>query len=74
MKHRHLPAILTAFLLAAAPAFAGGIVFDIPRLDFPAPQPEITRDCQAPDRLSPTCAPTRQRRQPALSQRPSGAQ
>ena len=31
--------------LTAIPAAAGGITFDLPRLTFPQPQPDVTRDC-----------------------------
>jgi hypothetical protein len=34
-----------AFGLVAMPALAGGIAFDLPRLDFPAPTPDATRAC-----------------------------
>ncbi len=36
-----------AFGLMALPAMAGGISFDLPRLDFPAPSTETSRDCGA---------------------------
>ena len=39
MKRFALPLALATALLGTAPAFAGGIGFDLPRLDFPAPQP-----------------------------------
>lgn len=56
MKQLHLATALVALLLGAAPAVALGISLDLPRLDFPAPQPTVSRDCPA---LSPaTCAPT----------------
>ena len=42
--------ILTAVSLGivALPAAAGGISFDLPRLEFPAPGTETSRDCVAP--------------------------
>jgi hypothetical protein len=36
-----------AFGLAAQPVLAGGIPFDLPRLDFPAPSADTSRDCTA---------------------------
>lgn len=52
-------AIAAPLAVAALPAAAGGIPFDLPRLDFPAPGADTSRDCtlllvpQAPD----ACAP-----------------
>lgn len=37
---------------AALPVAAGGIAFDLPHLTFPAPHPDVTRDCAAA-----TCLP-----------------
>ncbi|OYX44910.1 MAG: hypothetical protein B7Z02_03585 [Rhodobacterales bacterium 32-67-9] len=39
--------IALAFGLVALPAVAGGISFDLPRLDFPAPGTDTSRDCTA---------------------------
>jgi hypothetical protein len=66
MKTFHLTLAALALGLAALPALAGGISFDLPRLDFPAPAPapatagaDASRDCTLP--LLPaapeTCAP-----------------
>lgn len=38
--------IATISMIAiTAPAVAGGISFDLPRLDFPQPSPDATRAC-----------------------------
>ncbi len=37
--------VLSATAFAAVPAAAGGIAFDLPRLDFPAPGADTTRAC-----------------------------
>lgn len=55
MKRSTLSLIVAASLLGTAPAFAGGISFDLPRLDFPAPQPDASRDCQSPATVTTTC-------------------
>lgn len=64
MKTFHLTLAALALGVAALPALAGGISFDLPRLDFPAPAPatsgaDASRDCTLP--LLPaapdTCAP-----------------
>ncbi|WP_413864255.1 hypothetical protein [Albidovulum sp.] len=58
------PIVALCMSLAALPAAAGGISFDLPRLEFPAPAPatsgaDASRDCTLP--LLPaapdTCAP-----------------
>ncbi len=58
----HIRATLTAlaFGVVALPAFAGGIPFDLPRLDFPAPGTETSRDCAtvAAPGAPRACAPT----------------
>ena len=46
MKTLYLFAAFSTLLLGATPTLAGGFSFDLPRLDFPAPRPETTRDCQ----------------------------
>ena len=33
--------------LVAVPALAGGVAIDLPRLTFPTPQTETSRDCMA---------------------------
>ncbi|MEZ5779133.1 MAG: hypothetical protein R3E44_12310 [Paracoccaceae bacterium] len=57
----HIRTSLTALALGlvAAPAFAGGIVMDFPRLIYPAPDSQTTRDCAAVTApgLPSTCAP-----------------
>lgn len=55
MKRFTLPLALAAALLGTAPAFAGGLGFDLPRLDFPAPQPQTTRDCASTANIASTC-------------------
>lgn len=55
MKRSTLSFILAASLLGAAPAFAGGFTVDLPRLDFPLPQPDASRDCQSPASVTTTC-------------------
>lgn len=42
-----------ALAIPSLPASAGGITFDLPHLTFPAPQPDVTRDCAA----TATCIP-----------------
>ncbi len=32
----------------AAPAFAGGMPIDMPRLNFPDPKPVVTQSCETP--------------------------
>lgn len=56
MKHIRTTITALAFGLLTAPAFAGGVSFDLPRLDFPTPTPETTRDCAA-SVGQPVCAP-----------------
>ncbi len=46
MKLLRFAVALSTLLLGATPTLAGGFSFDLPRLDFPAPRPETTRDCQ----------------------------
>ena len=55
MKRFALPLAIATTLLGAAPAFAGGIGFDLPRLDFPAPQPQTARDCATTASIAPAC-------------------
>ena len=55
MKRFALPLALATALLGTAPAFAGGIGFDLPRLDFPAPLPQTTRDCATTASIAPAC-------------------
>lgn len=64
MKDLFLYTALAATLVGATPASALGIAMDIPRLDFPAPQPEASRDCRARTFASPTCTNTQKRQQP----------
>lgn len=45
MTHSRATLTALAFGLVALPALAGGISFDLPRLDFPAPETETSRDC-----------------------------
>ena len=45
MTHIRATLIALAFGVAALPALAGGFSFDLPRLDFPAPGTETSRDC-----------------------------
>lgn len=58
MKQLPLAAALFALLLGTAPAVALGFSFDLPRLDFPAPKPTVSRDCPAPTPTTPTCTRT----------------
>jgi len=57
---RHL--LIAAALLATTPAFAGGYVFDLPRLSWPtetdAPTTEapVAQGCIKPTTVAPTCA------------------
>lgn len=59
MKMIPLSLLVAATLFGALPAQAGGIAIDLPRLDFPAPQPDASRDCGAPATVTITCAPTK---------------
>ena len=43
-------------LAVAAPAWAGGVAFDLPRLAFPAPAP-ATQGCAAPVGPATPCTP-----------------
>ncbi|SPH16689.1 hypothetical protein DEA8626_00200 [Defluviimonas aquaemixtae] len=56
MEHLRTAIFALALGLLAAPALAGGVSFDLPRLDFPAPAPETTRDCAAQGGKA-VCAP-----------------
>ena len=58
MKQLRFPTALAALLLGAAPAVALGIPLDLPRLEFPAPQPTVSRDCPAQTPATPTCVRT----------------
>jgi len=49
--------IVTALIASPLPALAGGIAFDLPRLDFPAPSGEATRGCN--EAVLTVCGPTR---------------
>lgn len=40
-----LAASLTALFLISAPAFAGGLTMDLPRLTWPTDAPATTRSC-----------------------------
>jgi hypothetical protein len=64
MDKLSLSAALAAMLLAAAPASALGIIMDIPRLDFPVPQPAASRDCSAPSSVSPVCTNAQEHQNP----------
>jgi hypothetical protein len=44
--------------LTAAPAFAGGVAIDLPRLQFPTDDAGTTRGCQSV--TSPVCTPNGQ--------------
>lgn len=59
MKKASLSLLLAASLFGAIPAHAGGMSFDLPRLDFPAPQPDASRDCASLATVATTCAPTK---------------
>ena len=59
MKQASLSLLLAATLFGALPAQAGGSFLDLPRLDFPAPQPDASRDCASPATVATTCAPTK---------------
>lgn len=59
MKNASLSLLLVATLFGALPAHAGGISIDLPRLDFPAPQPDASRDCASPATVTTTCAATK---------------
>ncbi|HQU66828.1 MAG TPA: hypothetical protein PLI43_01385 [Albidovulum sp.] len=59
MKKASLSLLIAASLFSAIPAHAGGISFDLPRLDFPAPQPDASRDCASLATVTATCAPTK---------------
>lgn len=48
MKTFRTPIVALCLSLAALPAAAGGISFDLPRLDFPAPGTDTSRDCPLP--------------------------
>lgn len=56
MKRISLSLAAVTALLAAAPAIAGSFAIDLPRLTFPAPQPETSRDCVSTATVAPTCA------------------
>jgi len=45
MKTLRITALATFLGLIAAQSHAGGIAFDLPHLTFPAPAPDVTRDC-----------------------------
>lgn len=47
--------VAATLALTAAPAFAGGISIDLPRLQFPADDAATTRSCQSV--ITPVCAP-----------------
>lgn len=47
MAHIKATFIALVFGLVAAPAIAGSFSFDLPRLDFPAPGTDTSRDCTA---------------------------
>jgi hypothetical protein len=57
MRRLHLSVVFSALLLGAAPASALGISLDLPRLDFPAPQPDTSRDCPTLSTATPACTP-----------------
>lgn len=59
MKQASLSFIVAAALFGAIPAQAGGISFDLPRLDFSAPQPDASRDCASLATVATNCAPTK---------------
>lgn len=42
------PIVALCLGLAALPASAGGFSLDLPRLDFPAPGADTSRDCTLP--------------------------
>mgnify|MGYP001187260130 CR=1 FL=1 len=42
------PIVALCMSLAALPAAAGGISFDLPRLEFPASGADASRDCTLP--------------------------
>lgn len=48
MKTLRAPIVALCLSLVALPAAAGGISFDLPRLDFPAPGADTSRDCMLP--------------------------
>ncbi|MFN6952172.1 MAG: hypothetical protein ACK4NE_06225 [Albidovulum sp.] len=48
MTTLRIPPLALCLCLAAVPAAAGGISFDLPRLTFPAPQADTSRDCTPP--------------------------
>lgn len=55
MKRSTLSFIVAASLLGAAPAVAGGFSIDLPRITFPTPQPDASRDCQSPASVTTAC-------------------
>jgi hypothetical protein len=59
MKKASLSLLLTAALFGVLPAHAGGFAIDLPHLDFPAPQPDTSRDCASPASVTTSCAPTK---------------
>ena len=59
MKQASLSFIVAAALFGAIPAQAGGISFDLPRLDFSAPQPDASRACASLATVAPNGALTK---------------
>lgn len=52
MKHTKSAILGLAFTALAAPAFAGGFAFDLPRLTFPEPKPPVvSQTCTTPTTL-----------------------
>ncbi len=53
MTHTKSAILGLAFIALAAPAFAGGFAFDLPRLMFPEPTPPVaSQTCTTPATLN----------------------
>ena len=53
MKHTKSAILGLAFTALSAPAFAGGLIFDLPRLTFPDPKPPVvSQTCTTPTTLN----------------------
>ncbi|MGL4280374.1 MAG: hypothetical protein ACRCS0_08415 [Albidovulum sp.] len=59
MKKTSLSLLLAATLFGALPVQAGGFSIDLPHLDFPAPQPDASRDCATMATVATPCTPTK---------------